>query len=87
MQFDIGNHWFPSVARAALAESLINISPGMSYAVFAPGGAEAVDQHAVEALGPQRTLNRRRYSRDSSGIADQRRESLIYVRTADLLHL
>ena len=41
--FDIGNHWFPSVARAALAESLINISPGMSYAVFAPGGAEAVD--------------------------------------------
>ena len=41
--FDIGNHWFPSVARTALAESLINISPGMKYAVFAPGGAEAVD--------------------------------------------
>jgi putrescine aminotransferase len=41
--FDIGNHWFPSVARAALAESLIGISPGMAYAVFAPGGAEAVD--------------------------------------------
>jgi acetylornithine/succinyldiaminopimelate/putrescine aminotransferase len=41
--FDIGNHWFPSVARAALAESLISISPGMTYAVFAPGGAEAVD--------------------------------------------
>ena len=41
--FDIGNHWFPSVARAALAESLINVSPGMKYAVFAPGGAEAID--------------------------------------------
>ena len=41
--FDIGNHWFPSVARAALAESLIKVSPGMTYAVFAPGGAEAVD--------------------------------------------
>ena len=41
--FDIGNHWFPSVARAALAESRINGSPGMKYAVFAPGGAEAVD--------------------------------------------
>ena len=41
--FDIGNHWFPSIARTALAESLINISPGMRYAVFAPGGAEAVD--------------------------------------------
>lgn len=41
--FDIGNHWFPSVARTALAEALINISPGLSFAVFAPGGAEAVD--------------------------------------------
>ena len=41
--FDMGNHWFPSVARAALAEQLIKISPGMKYAVFAPGGAEAVD--------------------------------------------
>jgi putrescine aminotransferase len=41
--FDIGNHWFPSVARTALAEQLIEVSPGMAYAVFAPGGAEAVD--------------------------------------------
>ena len=41
--FDIGNHWFPSVARAALAELLIKVSPGMTYAVFAPGGAEAID--------------------------------------------
>jgi putrescine aminotransferase len=41
--FDIGNHWFPSIARTALAEALINVSPGMAYAVFAPGGAEAVD--------------------------------------------
>ncbi len=41
--FDIGNHWFPSVARAALSEVLINATPGMAYAVFAPGGAEAVD--------------------------------------------
>lgn len=41
--FDIGNHWFPSVARAALSEALIGVSPGMTYAVFAAGGAEAVD--------------------------------------------
>jgi putrescine aminotransferase len=41
--FDIGNHWFPSVARTALAESLVTVSPGMKYAVFAAGGAEAVD--------------------------------------------
>ena len=41
--FDIGNHWFPSVARAALSEELINSAPGMTYAVFGSGGAEAVD--------------------------------------------
>jgi acetylornithine/succinyldiaminopimelate/putrescine aminotransferase len=41
--FDIGNHWFPSVARAALSEALIKATPGMKYAVFGAGGAEAVD--------------------------------------------
>lgn len=41
--FDMGNHWFPSVARAALAEVLVKASPGMAYAVFGAGGAEAVD--------------------------------------------
>lgn len=41
--FDIGNHWFPSVARAALSEALIKATPGMTYAVFGAGGAEAVD--------------------------------------------
>ncbi len=41
--FDMGNHWFPSVARAALAESLVAVSPGMTYAIFGAGGAEAVD--------------------------------------------
>jgi putrescine aminotransferase len=41
--FDMGNHWFPSVARTALAEKLVGVSPGLSYAIFTPGGAEAVD--------------------------------------------
>ncbi len=41
--FDIGNHWFPSVARTALAEALVATAPEMRYAVFAPGGAEAAD--------------------------------------------
>lgn len=54
--FDIGNHWFPSVARTALAESLISVSPGMAYAVFASGGAEAVDI----ALKSARYATRRR---------------------------
>ncbi len=41
--FDMGNHWFPSVARSALAEELVGISPGLKYAVFGAGGAEAVE--------------------------------------------
>jgi putrescine aminotransferase len=41
--FDIGNHWFPSVARTALSEQLVKVSPGMAYVVFGPGGAEAID--------------------------------------------
>ncbi|MFT5260015.1 MAG: putrescine aminotransferase [Saprospiraceae bacterium] len=41
--FDIGNHWFPSVARTALAEELVKVSPGMDYAIFGAGGAEAVE--------------------------------------------
>ena len=41
--FDMGNHWFPSVARSALAEELVGTSPGLKYAVFGAGGAEAVE--------------------------------------------
>lgn len=41
--FDMGNHWFPSVARSALAEALIKVAPGMAYAIFGAGGAEAVE--------------------------------------------
>jgi putrescine aminotransferase len=41
--FDMGNHWFPSVARSALSEALINVSPGMTYAIYGAGGAEAVE--------------------------------------------
>ena len=31
------------LARTALAEALIKVSPGMKYAIFTPGGGEAVD--------------------------------------------
>lgn len=41
--FDMGNHWFPSVARAALAEKLVGTAPGLNYAIFGAGGAEAVE--------------------------------------------
>jgi len=41
--FDMGNHWFPSVARAAFAEKLVGTAPGMDYALLGAGGAEAVE--------------------------------------------
>lgn len=41
--FDMGNHWFPSVARAAFAEKLVRTAPHMKYAIFGSGGAEAVE--------------------------------------------
>ncbi len=42
--FDIGNHHFPSVARAALAQELIETGPpGLAKVIYASGGGEAVD--------------------------------------------
>lgn len=41
---DIGNHHFPSKARAELAEMLAELTPGdLIFSVFASGGSEAVD--------------------------------------------
>src|ERR1700758_2780641 len=41
---DIGNHHFPSAARAALAETLARAAPGdLPYSVFTSGGSEAID--------------------------------------------
>jgi putrescine aminotransferase len=43
-ELDIGNHHFPSRARAELAEMLARLTPGdLTYSVFASGGSEAVD--------------------------------------------
>ena len=41
---DVGNHHFPSAARAELAEPLARLTPGdLHYSVFASGGGEAID--------------------------------------------
>jgi acetylornithine/succinyldiaminopimelate/putrescine aminotransferase len=41
---DIGNHHFPSEARATLAERLAQVTPGdLHYTVFVPSGSEAND--------------------------------------------
>lgn len=54
---DIGNHHFPSVERALLAERLVGLTQGMHYAVFAVSGGEAVDLALKSA---RRTTGRRR---------------------------
>ncbi|ALG86487.1 aspartate aminotransferase family protein [Gordonia phthalatica] len=42
--FDMGNHHFPSVARAALAKELVQSAPpGLTKVAFASGGGEAID--------------------------------------------
>jgi acetylornithine/succinyldiaminopimelate/putrescine aminotransferase len=42
--FDIGNHHFPSMARAALARELVRGAPeGLAKVIYASGGGEAID--------------------------------------------
>ncbi|MEA3291623.1 MAG: aminotransferase class III-fold pyridoxal phosphate-dependent enzyme [Pseudomonadota bacterium] len=57
---DIGNHHFPSVHRAHLAQRLVELTPGSRYAVFASGGGEAVDlaiKSARRATGRRRIVS------------------------------
>ena len=43
-QFDIGNHHFPSLARTALAQALIESAPpSLTKVAYATGGGEAID--------------------------------------------
>jgi acetylornithine/succinyldiaminopimelate/putrescine aminotransferase len=43
-ELDVGNHHFPSEARADLAEALAHMTPGdLHYSVFVPSGSEAND--------------------------------------------
>lgn len=57
---DIGNHHFPSVERSLLAREIVELTPGMRYAVFASGGGEAVDlavKSARRATGRRRIVS------------------------------
>ena len=59
-EVDIGNHHFPSPERALLAEQLVALTPGMTYAVFASGGGEAIDlaiKSARRATGRRRVVS------------------------------
>lgn len=43
-QFDIGNHHFPSLARTALAQALVESAPtSLTKVAYATGGGEAID--------------------------------------------
>ncbi|AJY73802.1 aspartate aminotransferase family protein [Paenibacillus beijingensis] len=43
-EFDMGNHHFPSVARAQLAEIMAKAAPDtLKYSIFSSGGSEAID--------------------------------------------
>jgi len=43
-EFDIGNHHFPSIARAKLAEQLVKVAPdGLGQVIYSSGGGEAID--------------------------------------------
>lgn len=43
-EFDIGNHHFPSIVRAQLAEELFKATPdNLQYSIFSSGGSEAID--------------------------------------------
>lgn len=56
--FDMGNHHFPSLARTALAEALLETcAPTMRSVVFSTGGSEAVD---VAIKSVRRATGRRR---------------------------
>ncbi len=57
---DVGNHHFPSEARATLAEKLAAVTPGdLHYSVFVPSGSEANDlaiRAARHATGRRKVL-------------------------------
>lgn len=62
---DIGNHHFPSAARAELAAKLAACTPGdLHYTVFASGGGEAVD---VAIKSARRFTGRRKIVAMASG--------------------
>ncbi len=43
-ELDVGNHHFPGITKALLAEKMAELTPGdLKYSVFSPSGGEAID--------------------------------------------
>lgn len=71
--YDIGNHHFPSIARAELSEKLAECTPeGLQYSIFAPGGGEAIDialKCARNATGRRKIVSLVRCYHGHTGLA------------------
>lgn len=72
-EFDIGNHHFPSIARAELAEQLVRHTPaGLNHAVYASGGGEAIDialKSARYATGRRKIVSLEKCYHGHTGLA------------------
>ena len=72
-EFDVGNHHFPSIARAELAEQLVQHSPdGLNHAIYASGGGEAIDialKSARHAMGKRKIVSLEKCYHGHTGLA------------------
>jgi len=70
---DIGNHHFPSAARAELGEALARLTPGdLQYSIFASGGGEAIDaalKTARHATGRRKIVSTHKGYHGHTGLA------------------
>jgi putrescine aminotransferase len=72
-ELDIGNHHFPSLARAELAAELSRLMPGdLPYVVFSPSGGEAIDvaiKTARHATGRRKVVSIQKGYHGHTGLA------------------
>jgi acetylornithine/succinyldiaminopimelate/putrescine aminotransferase len=93
--FDIGNHHFPSSARAALAEALIRSAPpNLAKVVYGSGGGEAIDialKTARHATKRRKIVSIIKAYHGHTGLAvatgDDRFSQLFLIDTADFTHV
>jgi acetylornithine/succinyldiaminopimelate/putrescine aminotransferase len=74
-RFDIGNHHFPSLARTALAEALVQTAPpgsGLAKVMYGSGGGEAIDialKSARHATGKRKIVSIAKAYHGHTGLA------------------
>jgi len=93
--FDIGNHHFPSSARAALAEALIRTAPpNLTKVVYGSGGGEAIDialKTARHATKRRKIVSIVKAYHGHTGLAvatgDDRFSRLFLIDTQDFVHV